>query len=432
MSTKSSQSGAYEMLASQKDAITKITGIITPESIDELENELGGAFTILKSKHFAQGERYGHLAIVIPEAKYRVVIADPTWVYAAPADPGAYAAAALVAGVSAAQRDNIVAQHKVQERSYADYLGAQEAGKELLLYGVGDDALAPLKKQYINFGDETVQSMILHLRTKTAIKMTTSQKYEYKDVGYKSAWDPTTSISAYFTQLEKFKNSLADRGIATSVEEMTLAAGARMWESEMFTEEQLIAWDNRPDAAKTWVALQDFFTEKWLERRQYSQATAKQSRFKDAALAAQEQAAAEEEGEASAMMFALLQEQHKTQMDAMAASTQKAMEAMFEQMNAIIANNGKAPANWPSSSDKENNPPASNNSNRTRLVAGGEKVNYPSDGSSNSGTKRNRKKCPNCGKLVFHKPTACLELETNAGKRWAGWKSVKDTAGASN
>ena len=249
--------------------------------------------------------------------------------------------------------------------------------------------------------------MILHLRTKTAIKMTTSQKYEYKDVGYKSAWDPTTSISAYFTQLEKFKNSLADRGIATSVEEMTLAAGARMWESEMFTEEQLIAWDNQPDAAKTWVALQDFFTAKWLERRQYSQATAKQSRFKDAALAAQELAAAAEEGEASAMMFALLQEQHKSQMDAMAASNQKAMEAMFERMNAIIASNGKVV-------DKENNPPASNNSS-----------------SSNSGTKRNRKKCPNCGKLVFHKPTACLELEANAGKRWTGWKSVKDTAEAS-
>ena len=407
MSTKSSQTGAYEMLASQKDAITKITGTITPESIDELENELGGAFTILKSKHFAQGERYGHLAIVIPEAKYRVVIANPTWMYAAPADPGAYAAAALVAGVSAAQRDQIVANHKLEERAYSDYLGAQEAGKELLLYGVGDDALAPLKKQYINFGDETVQSMILHLRTKTAIKMTTSQKYEYKDVGYKSAWDPTTSISAYFTQLEKFKNSLADRGIATSVEEMTLAAGARMWESEMFTEEQLIAWDNQPDAAKTWVALQDFFTEKWLERRQYSQATAKQSRFKDAALAAQELTAAEEEGEASAMMFALLQEQHKSQMDAMAASNQKAMEAMFERMNAIIASNGKV-------ADKENNTPATNNSS-----------------SSNSGTKRNRKKCPNCGKLVFHKPTACLELEANAGKRWTGWKSVKDTAEAS-
>jgi hypothetical protein len=37
--------------------------------------------------------------------------------------------------------------------SYTKYLGAQEAGKELILYGMGDDALAPLKKQYINFGE---------------------------------------------------------------------------------------------------------------------------------------------------------------------------------------------------------------------------------------------------------------------------------------
>jgi hypothetical protein len=172
-----------------------------------------------------------------------------------------------VLGVSAAQRDSIVAQHKIKEWAYANYLGAQEAGKELLLYGVGDDALATLKKQYINFGDETIQSMILHLRTKTAIKMTTSQKYKYKDAGYKALWGLTTNISAYFTQLEKFKNSLADRGIATSDDKMTLAAGARMWESEMFTEDQLILWDNQPNAQKMWQTLQDYFTAKWLERQ---------------------------------------------------------------------------------------------------------------------------------------------------------------------
>jgi hypothetical protein len=131
---------------------------------------------------------------------------------------------------------------------------------------------------------------------------------------------------------------------------------------------------------------------------------AKQLRFKDAALAAHELAAAEEEGEASVMMFALLQEQHKTQMDAMAAANQRAMEAMFEKMNTIIGTQGK-PA------DKETNPPA---------------LNTPVN--NNGGTKRAKKKCPNCGKLVFLKPTACLELETNAGKRWTGWKSCKDTA----
>jgi hypothetical protein len=102
MSSKSSKNGLHKILVAQKDAITKTTGIITPKSIDTLENELGGAFTILKSTHFAKGERYGYLTCIISEEKYRIVIADPMWVYAAPVNPGAYAAATLAAGVSAA------------------------------------------------------------------------------------------------------------------------------------------------------------------------------------------------------------------------------------------------------------------------------------------------------------------------------------------
>ncbi len=81
----------------------------------------------------------------------------------APANPGAYTAAALAAGLSTAHQDQITMQHKETQTAYTKYLGAQEAGKELLLYGIGNDALAPLKKQYINFGNVTIHSMILHL-----------------------------------------------------------------------------------------------------------------------------------------------------------------------------------------------------------------------------------------------------------------------------
>ena len=80
--------------------------------------------------------------------------------------------------------------------------------------------------------------------------------------------------------------------------------------------------------------------EKWLERRQYSAATAKQSRFKEAALAAQEQAAATEEGKTQAMMFALFQEQHHLRLEAMVAASKVAMEAMMERMNALVTAQG--------------------------------------------------------------------------------------------
>ena len=206
------------------------------------------------------------------------------------------------------------------------------------------------------------------------------------------------SITAYFTGLDKFCNSLANRGILTSVDEMTMVAGVRMWESQMFTEDQ-VAWENKTPAQQTWQALQDYFMEKWLERRQNLQAMAKQSRFKDAALAAQETAAAEEEGETSAMMFALLQEQHQGQLKAMVTANQKAMDAMFERMNAMVAGNVKG-----GPMDNKNIPPAGN----------------VKPGNNNSGTKQSKTKCPNCRKHIFHKLADCYELEANPSKRWTG------------
>ncbi len=83
-----------------------------------------------------------------------------------------------------------MAQHKIKQKSYRDYLNVKEAGKKLILYAVGDDAVAPLKKQYIGFGNTTVLAMIDHLRLKMVIRMMTAQKYEYKMNGYNTPWYP--------------------------------------------------------------------------------------------------------------------------------------------------------------------------------------------------------------------------------------------------
>ena len=133
-----------------------------------------------------------------------------------------------------------------------------------------------------------------------------------------------------FTQLDRFQVSLGDRGIATSKEEKMMVAGAQMWNSKMFTEDQMVAWENKTVAQQTWAALQRYFTDKWLERKQYSATTAKQSRFKKAALLAQEKAAAEEEGELQAMLFSRLQEQQDKQIAAMTATNKANMDVMMD------------------------------------------------------------------------------------------------------
>jgi len=408
MTSKASHD-AYDTLINHRDKLTRLHGVITPEAVDKLEDELGGIFTVAKTHHYAHGQKYGHLASAIPEAKYRLVINDATWTHTVPTDPGAYSTDALGAGNAAATREQFVAQYKIKQKSYSDYLSVEEAGKELILYAVGDDAVAPLKKLYIGFGDITVLQMIDHLRLKTAIRMTTAQKFEYKSAGYNSPWDPTTSITAYFTQLDRFQVSLGDRGIATSDQEKTMAAGAQMWQSEMFTEDQMVVWENKPAADQTWAALQAYFTEKWLERKQYSATTAKQSRFKEAALQAQEAAAAEEEGETQAMLFAMLQEQHAKQIAQMEATNKTNMDSLLERMNAMIGSNGRRPTQQP---DKENTSPSGNIIPPT---GGGERVKKP---------RKKKTLCPNCKTFVLHNPSLCYELEANKATRYPGWKSV--------
>jgi hypothetical protein len=111
-----------------------------------------------------------------PKSKYRLVIGNATWTHTVPTDPGAYSADALNASNAAAMLKQFVAQHKIKQKSYRDYLNVKEAGIELILHAVGNDIVAPLKKQYIGFGNTTVLAMIDHLCLKTAIRMTTTQK----------------------------------------------------------------------------------------------------------------------------------------------------------------------------------------------------------------------------------------------------------------
>jgi hypothetical protein len=70
------------------------------------------------------------------------------------------------------------------------------------------------------------------------------------------------SIMAYFINLDRFRISLDDRRILTSAKEKMMAAGAQMWESEMFTEDQMLAWENKLTPNQMWDNLQTYFTEK--------------------------------------------------------------------------------------------------------------------------------------------------------------------------
>ena len=126
-------------------------------------------------------------------------------------------------------------------------------------------------------------------------------------------------------------------------------------------------------------------------------------------LLAQETAAAEEEGESQAMLFAMLQEQHNKQIATMVATNKANMEAMMEWMNALVAGKGGDKRTVPNQQpDKENITPEDTNQHRK--------------------PRKKKALCPHCKTFVLHKPENCNELEANKDKRWQGWKSVNAIA----
>ena len=93
---------------------------IVPDDIDRMEEELGEIATTGtgKSGHFPQGEIFGHLPMLIKEAKMRQILVDPTYIYAEQVDPGVYDPAAVAAGINAAQRAQMEGKHRKNQETY--------------------------------------------------------------------------------------------------------------------------------------------------------------------------------------------------------------------------------------------------------------------------------------------------------------------------
>ena len=115
------QAAAREAIISMKHAIDRLSEI-TPETIDQLEEQVGEACVTVKSWHYEGGRDYGHLAVILPEDDYRDIIANPGWTYTVPpANPSEYPPAAVTA--PAARRGQIEAEWTRLEHNHLDQAG---------------------------------------------------------------------------------------------------------------------------------------------------------------------------------------------------------------------------------------------------------------------------------------------------------------------
>jgi hypothetical protein len=91
--------------------VTKIHKRITSTVINKLKDKFSGLGAVIKTYAYKQGQVYGHIACIIPQAKYCTLINDAQRAQVAPVDPGAYSIDALNAGNSTAVEKQYTANH---------------------------------------------------------------------------------------------------------------------------------------------------------------------------------------------------------------------------------------------------------------------------------------------------------------------------------
>ena len=194
-------------ITSETDKVTKILDNITPEVLDMLEEIIGEILTKHKAYRFTRGTYFGHIAVILTENKYRDAIGDQTFVCAALTDQGAYDPNAGN-NMNAAHRAQEEAEHKRKNVSYEVYLGIAEVCRDLIIYAVGDSAVAHLKERYVKYGRCSPQAMMKHLRGKSCVKMTTMEKDTFKRSKYLTKWDTTECITNYWKHLDELTKQL--------------------------------------------------------------------------------------------------------------------------------------------------------------------------------------------------------------------------------
>ena len=153
----------------------------------------------------------------------------------------------------------------------------------MIIYAVGDSAVAPLKEIYVKYGRCLPQAMMKHLRDKLCVKMKTMEKDTIKQSKYLTKWDTTECITNYWKHLDELTTEFGECNIATSEEEKVMSEVTRMWESEFFTDKNLIKWEKKEASDQTWPNLKIYFTELYQSHTQYSKSLAKRSKFHESA-----------------------------------------------------------------------------------------------------------------------------------------------------
>ena len=454
---------AKDAIASKLESkrLARVMGRPTRKAVNKTRGAIAAAYAEAKTSHpsFPLGSKFGFAAAVMLPDKYRArhnTIAAAAgsdalpddWEFVHPIRPSTYDA-----GILATHNDNT---RRRKESIHTDLINQYEAFtlyEDLYKYKLEeafDEAyFSTLKDELFGFAGQTVAAMLHHL-DKQCLALTGREKKEKMD-SINLEWNQDDDIETYFVKADKLEEELLlDYGITWPTSMKITQVIDQMYASNVFSEDDMMDWEDKDDDEKTWIHLQSYFKRKWTKKRRYRGDTPKDHGF----------AANVEERETDAMdrlgtnlrevaTAATADKEHIQQMSTqnddllnIVKKQQLQIDKLINQVTELTSQNtkliqilGTAPPNTNNNNNANNNinnnPPNYNRNNnnnnnnrnyrRSRTYRGGQS-NQTNTNQNDSNTNVHPK-CAVCGRRS-HLVENCWELAANKDKRPDTWVSI--------
>ena len=405
----------------RKEVAQEFAKAKTSHSAFPMGTKFGMAAAVLKTRSFI--EMHNTAAVNIPGAEEL----DEAWEFEHPTRPDPYDETELEQGLSAQQRDMRRRKQEAvrnEELIQYDVFEAYETYyKDAMAAAYDDTYFDTIKDELLGFSHLTVNAMLEHLREQCLAMTFKEKKKKLKEININ--WDHGDDIRVFLRNVQKLKDQLDDEyGIEWADDMRMTHVLSEFYDSAIFTEEEMMDWEDQPAADQTYAAMVTYFKNAYDKharfgsaRRPASQGYESANRTDDANGVSDQQ-----KEELLQLMLQLLSNQKEV---AEAATADKEhLQAMSDSNSELLDIIKKL--------TKQNEKLTEQNSSLVEALA---KAKASRGGGGGRGGGRSgwrttndqdgsagKPKCAICGKI--HKTENCYELEKNKDLRKDGWKSI--------
>ena len=421
--------------------LARIMGRPTMKIVNQTRNEIASEYAKAKTSHpsFPQGTRFGFASAILKKEKFRslhnavagVAVGDEltaAWVFAYPTRPESYDE--TIAG------NMLDATRRKREAARADLItqfdifeGYKTSFKDKVEEAYDQAYFTTMKDDVLGFMHVTVADMLQHLEGQCHALTEREKKEKLQEVNV--PWDQNDDIQTYFVKLDKLEEELKNEfDIEWPTSMKIMQAVNEMYDSNQFSEKDMMDWEDKPAPDKTWVHLQTYYNALWTKKQRYGGTSPRNHGYESAANVSEVTDSSDARMATNLMEVAraaTADKEHIQQMSDTADDLLTIVKKQQNQIDELIKQNGQLTSAL--SAHKPTTIPKNRERDRERgrkdHRASREKAEVAKEDRRASKERAEPPKdssgCAVCGRQ--HETAKCWELDKNKATRPDWWKS---------